>query len=578
MRLLGGCALTVGSGAETRPRSRKVRALLGWLAVHRPHATPRERLAELLWPEREPNEALHCLRQAIYELRGALGAGGARLLEANALELRLLASDDLAIDLDRLASAPGEADAELPEDETVELCRGDLLEGLMLPGCAEFEIWLERERARWRDLAAGALARLAARSGAAGLAAAHRLVEIEPLSESAGRLLIRRLRDAGDRDGALREIRRLRGALARELGIGLESETEALGAELAGSGRSPSGPSSGGAAFELPWIENPIPLAWLAREHSLAASGPRRSYLRGPAGAGKSRLLAEFLRRMGLESGPLPCEGLQERCWVATLAGGRRSASGPPRDWEVVLAPLDAECRGGEVHDLALWLEPQIAHLALALVDSSDAARVTRFLIDSGAALPWAAAEALAWATEIGGLVPSEGRRWRWRPLPRGEPGPVSLADSVRRRLALLPRESRRLLALAAVVGPRFTAQHLARAEGESPAVIAAALDTLVARGMVRPLPSPQPARQANYEFTPRGRAREVVASLPANRLEVLAQRVRETVAPSKEPASCLAGSGPASGRVDPAAGSELSTSRPCHRRRRASPGPCPSP
>jgi hypothetical protein len=39
----------------------------------------------------------------------------------------------------------------------VELYRGELLEGLSLDGCAEFEIWLVGERERWRQRVARVL-------------------------------------------------------------------------------------------------------------------------------------------------------------------------------------------------------------------------------------------------------------------------------------------------------------------------------------------------------------------------------------------------------------------------------------
>ncbi|HEX3142234.1 MAG TPA: hypothetical protein VHQ87_19405, partial [Rhizobacter sp.] len=46
-------------------------ALLAWLALEGP--TPRARLAQLLWPESEPEAARNALRQRLFHLRRAAG-------------------------------------------------------------------------------------------------------------------------------------------------------------------------------------------------------------------------------------------------------------------------------------------------------------------------------------------------------------------------------------------------------------------------------------------------------------------------------------------------------------------------
>ncbi len=61
--------------------------LLAWLALEEP--TPRTRLAQLLWPESEPESARNALRQRLFQLKKLLGAdvvsGGATLALAEGI-------------------------------------------------------------------------------------------------------------------------------------------------------------------------------------------------------------------------------------------------------------------------------------------------------------------------------------------------------------------------------------------------------------------------------------------------------------------------------------------------------------
>src|SRR5690606_15039422 len=94
--------------------------------------------------------------------------------------------------------------------EALELYRGDLLEGFFVPGAsAEFDHWLDAERARLRRRAIEAARELIDEAEQAGNTAeavrwARKAYALDPFDELAARRLIVLLGSEGDRAGALR--------------------------------------------------------------------------------------------------------------------------------------------------------------------------------------------------------------------------------------------------------------------------------------------------------------------------------------------------------------------------------------
>jgi TolB-like protein/DNA-binding SARP family transcriptional activator/Tfp pilus assembly protein PilF len=148
------------------PRSRKVRALLGYLVLS-PSPVTRTRLCDLLWDV--PNDPRGELRWSLSKLRGILDDGDRRRVVAGEGNLISLDLSDCAVDaleVDRLAragidDAPSERLAELADH-----CRGDLLEGIEIDGNPEFTGWLTAQRQRYRATHVAALRALLARSPA----------------------------------------------------------------------------------------------------------------------------------------------------------------------------------------------------------------------------------------------------------------------------------------------------------------------------------------------------------------------------------------------------------------------------
>jgi tetratricopeptide (TPR) repeat protein len=137
-----GCALEL-------PASRKVRALLAYLALA-PRATPRHRLCNLLWDT--ANDPRGELRWALTKLRSIVGATRVDTRD-DALRLDLTDSFVDALEIQRAARAGVDTLMSQRASELLALFNGDLLEGLDVAGCSEFTGWLHAERQRfsaWR--------------------------------------------------------------------------------------------------------------------------------------------------------------------------------------------------------------------------------------------------------------------------------------------------------------------------------------------------------------------------------------------------------------------------------------------
>jgi DNA-binding SARP family transcriptional activator len=211
----------------------KVVALLAYLALA-PSARHqrRDRIVGLLWPELDQARARAALRKAVHLVRGTLGA---QVLATRGDEELVLTPGALwcdAVELQHSADAGQLARA-------VDLYRGDLLPGFHLSECAEFDAWLEAERATALERVVAAVWALAQH-----LEADSRLTDAARMAKHVARLawnderVLRRsllmLDRLGDRAGALR----LFDAFARRLRIELETHPSPETIALVGSLRS----------------------------------------------------------------------------------------------------------------------------------------------------------------------------------------------------------------------------------------------------------------------------------------------------------------------------------------------------
>src|SRR5512144_342459 len=81
VRLLGGFVMRLDGRPRALP-ARKAQALLGYLAVRAGRTHARETLTSLLWSSAQDRLARQSLRQTVFRLRRALGAGRSPALVA----------------------------------------------------------------------------------------------------------------------------------------------------------------------------------------------------------------------------------------------------------------------------------------------------------------------------------------------------------------------------------------------------------------------------------------------------------------------------------------------------------------
>ena len=283
LALLGPFRARLGDGTALHVRRRKARALLAYLAIRAGEPQPREALIALLWPEVDPAEARHSLRQTLTVLRRDLAPlrWPASLLAGEALALpAALVRADVA-DLDRRAASADARDLE----RVAATYRGEFLEGLVA-GEEPFDAWIAGERERLRATAVRALDALLAihlNGGAAGPAAgvAMRLLALDPLREDVHRLLMRLHAREGRRAAALRQYRACAGALRRDLDVAPEDATLELYREIRARGLSRDGLDGDPArrhtlAADGAVMRSDFPEAAACLERALAAIGEPR--------------------------------------------------------------------------------------------------------------------------------------------------------------------------------------------------------------------------------------------------------------------------------------------------------------
>jgi DNA-binding SARP family transcriptional activator len=202
--------------------------LLAYLTIATPHRFHRrDSLLALFWPELDQEHARAALRRSLYFLRAELGAD---VVTGRGDDEVGVPETALWCDATALDRALDQGDA----DQALGLYRGPLLEGLYVAGAsAEYQDWLDRERARLRERAAAAARSLMDRSEADGRLSdaaqwARRALELSPDDEGALRRLLGLLDRIGDRSAAIRAYDQFVRRMAEELEIEPSAETNAL--------------------------------------------------------------------------------------------------------------------------------------------------------------------------------------------------------------------------------------------------------------------------------------------------------------------------------------------------------------
>jgi DNA-binding SARP family transcriptional activator len=330
---LGPLDVTVnGAAAPAELLWRKNLALLLYLARAPTHSCTREHAIGLLWPDKDDAAARQSVREAIRVLRHCVGEDR---LKTHGDQIELL-DDAVELDTDRFEQLVAQRDW----THATPLIGGEFVEGFTIPDASAFEDWLMAERWHWRGRAMDALMRHAEERLAAGdvLGAdepARRALQLDPLSEHAVRVLMRRLALAGDRSGALEVFEQFSRRAQRDGSSTLEPETRALVERLQRARAWHLPKDAVAPERSVAWRRAPL----LGRERELATALAQWQQARAgrfamlvidaDPGGGKTRFAEEVSARVALDGGVV----------VATRA--------VPADLEHAMSAVLSLARGG---------------------------------------------------------------------------------------------------------------------------------------------------------------------------------------------------------------------------------------
>ncbi|MGW0229316.1 AfsR/SARP family transcriptional regulator [Actinopolymorpha singaporensis] len=209
LQLLGGFELRVDDAVvEVKPAPQRLMALLALAGA----AVERTFAAEQLWPDASRERAQANLRTTVWRLRHV----SCELVASSKTHVRLAAQ--VWVDV-------REGLAEVQRADPAAVLRTVGLEATLLADLLPdwYDDWLETERERIRQLRLAGLERcgeqlLAAGHPADGIQLGLRAAAIEPLRESAQRLVIRCHLAEGNLVEAVRQYQRFAALLGRELG------------------------------------------------------------------------------------------------------------------------------------------------------------------------------------------------------------------------------------------------------------------------------------------------------------------------------------------------------------------------
>lgn len=229
---LFGPLRAVSSSQELRLRSRKARALLGYLLLSESGEESRERLVGLLWSEVGEDKARASLRQVVHELREALEAIGCGALRAGRLSVSL----DLATVVPdaREVLRAAERGVSHPLLFTTQRLSEALLQGLDDLDPA-FRGWLMVTRQGYHDRLIRALEsamRQESQPRSIRLRLAEAILKLDPTHEEACRGVMRGNAESGDTIAALRSYDQLWRLLEDDYDTEPSAPTQALVADI----------------------------------------------------------------------------------------------------------------------------------------------------------------------------------------------------------------------------------------------------------------------------------------------------------------------------------------------------------
>jgi DNA-binding SARP family transcriptional activator/tetratricopeptide (TPR) repeat protein len=334
--VLGEKAITDDETGILTTSSRSV-ALVAFLVAHAGSPQARQRIAGLFWPDSGEAQALTNLRRELHHLRGVLGREPSLIVTSTDLcwcDTATCRVDLRVFGIERDAAL---AAAAIDDDEgalvhaarAVAEYKGDLLPGVYDDWLLEVRSDLERKCVDMCDLVCATRTRTGDLTGAVD--AARRRIQLQPLEEAGHRTLMQLQADLGDRAGAVSTYHRCASVLERELGVIPDPETQKAFQRLMArvrpaSVRQPAAKSAvGRSGFAAAALVGRSDELGLLRDlwRTAAAGSPALALVRGGAGVGKTRLvaeIAEMARLQGAVVASSQCFGTAGRLALAPVA------------------------------------------------------------------------------------------------------------------------------------------------------------------------------------------------------------------------------------------------------------------
>jgi DNA-binding SARP family transcriptional activator/Tfp pilus assembly protein PilF len=319
--LLGPFQAKIGQEPIDGFESARVRALLAYLAVEADQPHSRDTLAGLLWPERSNKTARKNLRQALSNLRKAIGDHERQppYLEITRETVQFSGSPDI-LDSAKFQNLIETVDRHPHRrvescrycagslQQAVDLYRGDFLQGFFLDGSAAFQDWMLLKRERFHRQAVQALTVLTGFYEQRGeydlaLRCAYPQVEMDPWRELGYQSLMRLLALKGERGAALKQYEKCKIILEEELGVPPSPDTERIYQQIQTNSQ-----EIAQTIISPPILLPPQSTRFIGRDEELrrllAGLGDARTRLLtlvGPGGVGKTRLALQAAREAAFD-------------------------------------------------------------------------------------------------------------------------------------------------------------------------------------------------------------------------------------------------------------------------------------
>ena len=280
-------------------------SLLAYLLLHRETTVSRQHLAFTLWPDSSESQARTNLRNLFFTLRQTLPNADTYLL-ADSVTLQWRSDAPISLDVADFEAAIAQAKTDASPDDkissletAVSLYKGDLLPG-------NYDDWIMPIRESLRQSYLDALYQLVAlleeqQDYRAAIGYSQRLLQLDPLDETAYVQLMRLYARSGDRAGVRRVYETCQATLRRELDVEPSSATQAAYEQLLRLEATVTAihpPSS--LAMPTTLTPKPLPMPatpFIGREVELAQIAElladpacRLITIVGPGGIGKTRL------------------------------------------------------------------------------------------------------------------------------------------------------------------------------------------------------------------------------------------------------------------------------------------------